>query len=165
MKEPLAWYIAGPLLGLMVPLLLILKEKQFGISSSYQYLLSVLPTRISYFNYDRRQDQWQVFFAIGLILSGFVAIQFFGFTDTFVKDILPMKKYAVQASTIYDIKNTVQFFIGGILVGFGARYANGCTAGHCIMGCSQFALSSILATICFFVGGLIGSYFVVPQLF
>jgi hypothetical protein len=91
MNEPLPWYVAGPLLGLMVPLLLILKEKQFGISSSYQYLLSLLSTRISYFNYDRRQDQWQVFFAIGLILSGFVAIQFFGFTDTFVKDILPMR--------------------------------------------------------------------------
>ena len=163
MNEPLSWYIAGPLLGLMVPLLLVLKEKQFGISSSYHYILSLLPTRISYFNYDRRQDQWQVFFAIGLILSGFVAIQFFGFSDAFV--VLPMKKYTVQASNIYQLNNAVEFFIGGILVGFGARYANGCTAGHCIMGCSQFALSSILATICFFIGGLIGSYFVVPQLF
>jgi uncharacterized membrane protein YedE/YeeE len=163
MKEPLAWYIAGPLLGLMVPLLLILREKQFGISSSYRYLLSFLPSKISYFNYDRRADQWQLFFALGLILSGFAAIQFFGFSDAV--SALPLKKYQIQASEIYEVKNAVQFLIGGILVGFGARYANGCTAGHCIMGVSQFALSSIIATICFFIGGLIGSFFVVPGIF
>jgi hypothetical protein len=163
MKEPLAWYIAGPLLGLMVPLLLILKEKQFGISSSYRYLLSFLPSKISYFNYDRRADQWQLFFALGLIFSGFAAIQFFGFSDAMVE--LPSKKYEIQYTEIFDISNALQFFVGGILVGFGARYANGCTAGHCIMGVSQFALSSIIATICFFIGGLIGSFFVVPGIF
>lgn len=163
MKEPLAWYIAGPLLGLMVPLLLILKEKQFGISSSYRYILSFLPTRISYFKYDRQADHWQVIFALGLVLSGLAAIQLFGISDTLLE--LPLKKYEIQYAALFELKNGVQFFLGGILVGFGARYANGCTAGHCIMGVSQFALSSILATICFFIGGLIGSYFVVPHIF
>jgi uncharacterized membrane protein YedE/YeeE len=66
---------------------------------------------------------------------------------------------------IYDVKNGLQFFLGGILVGFGARYANGCSAGHCIMGVSQFATSSILATVSFFIGGLIGSFFINPLIF
>ncbi len=163
MKEPLAWYIAGPLIGLIVPALLILREKQFGISSSYRYILSFIPTKINYFNYHREQDQWQLHFAIGLVLSAFAATQLFGFSDAFIS--LPIKKYEIVAQSIYDVKNALQFFIGGILVGFGARYANGCTAGHCIMGVSQFALSSILATIAFFVGGLIGSLLIVPAIY
>jgi uncharacterized membrane protein YedE/YeeE len=163
MKEPLEWYIAGPLLGLMVPLLLILREKQFGISSSYRYILSFIPSKINYFKYERQADQWQLIFAFGLILSGFAAIQLFGFSDALID--LPLKKYELQYAELFELKNGLQFFIGGILVGFGSRYANGCTAGHCIMGVSQFALSSILATICFFIGGMIGSYFVVPQIF
>jgi len=163
MKEPLAWYIAGPLLGLMVPLLLILREKQFGISSSYRYILSFIPGKIDYFNYERRADQWQLIFSFGLILSGFAAIQLFGISHALIE--LPLKKYEIQYAELFQIKNGLQFFVGGILVGFGARYANGCTAGHCIMGVSQFALSSILATICFFIGGLIGSFFVVPHIF
>jgi len=163
MKEPLAWYIAGPLLGLMVPILLILREKQFGISSSYRYILSFIPSKIDYFNYERRADQWQLIFLFGLILSGFATIQLFGISDALIE--LPLKKYEIQYSDLFQMKNGLQFFVGGILVGFGARYANGCTAGHCIMGVSQFALSSILATICFFIGGLIGSFFVVPHIF
>jgi uncharacterized membrane protein YedE/YeeE len=163
MKEPLAWYIAGPLIGLIVPALLILREKQFGISSSYRYILSFIPSKISYFNYKREQDQWQLHFAIGLVLSALAATQLFGFSDAFIS--LPIKKYEIVAQSIYDVKNALQFFIGGILVGFGARYANGCTAGHCIMGVSQFALSSILATIAFFVGGLIGSLLIVPAIY
>lgn len=163
MKEPLAWYIAGPLLGLMVPLLLILREKQFGISSSYRYILSFIPIKIDYFKYERKTDQWQLIFSFGLILSGLAAIQLFGISDALVE--LPLKKYEIQYVELFEIKNGLQFFFGGILVGFGARYANGCTAGHCIMGVSQFALSSILATICFFIGGLIGSFLVVPHIF
>ena len=163
MKEPLAWYIAGPLIGLIVPALLILREKQFGISSSYRYALSFIPSKISYFNYQREQDQWQLHFAIGLVLSALAATQLFGFSDAFIS--LPTKKYEIVAQSIYDVNNAFQFFIGGMLVGFGARYANGCTAGHCIMGVSQFALSSILASIAFFVGGLIGSLLIVPAIY
>ena len=69
-NEPLAWYIAGPLIGLIVPLLLLLKEKQFGISSTYRFLISSFTKKIGYFNYNREQDAWQVYFAIGLVLTG-----------------------------------------------------------------------------------------------
>lgn len=164
MNNPLPWFISGPLIGLMVPALLILREKQLGVSSSYRFLGGVVLPKIGYFNYDKDQDRWQIQFVIGLILSGFAATQLFGMT-TDVNIILPEHDYEKVAKTIYDSKNAVQFFLGGLLVGFGARYANGCTAGHCIMGVSQFAWSSILATIAFFIGGLIGSYFINPFIY
>jgi len=163
MNSPLPWFIAGPLIGLIVPALLFLREKQFGISSSYRFMGGVLLPKIKYFNYNKDADRWQLQFAIGLILSGLVAGQFFNGFDAVIVD--PTEDYQKIALNIYDIKNALQFFIGGILVGFGARYANGCTAGHCIMGVSQFAFSSILATIAFFIGGLIGSFFINPYIF
>ncbi len=163
MNTPLAWYFAGPLIGLMVPILLILREKQLGISSSYRFVGATLLPKLKYFNYSKNQDRWQIHFALGLVLSGFAAFQLFGAFDEVV--IQPILDYEKAAVTIYDVKNGLQFFLGGILVGFGARYANGCTAGHCIMGVSQFATSSIIATISFFVGGLIGSLFINPILF
>jgi uncharacterized membrane protein YedE/YeeE len=164
MSQPLPWFIAGPLIGLIVPALLLLREKQFGISSSYRFVGAVLLPKISYFNYNKDQDRWQFQFAIGLILSGLAATQLFGVTSE-VNKILPQFDYEETAKTIYDSGNILQFFLGGVLVGFGSRYANGCTAGHCIMGVSQFALSSILATVAFFIGGLLGSHFINPLIF
>lgn len=160
METPLAWYIAGPLLGLMVPLLLILREKQFGISSSYRYLWSLALPGINYFNYDKKQDQWQFNFALGLILSGLLATQFIDLAvSEFTYD------YQKIAHSVYELDKAWIYLVGGIFVGFGARYANGCTAGHCIMGVSQFAKSSILATVAFFIGGLIATYFINPFIF
>lgn len=150
----LPWYIAGPLIGLMVPVLLLLTNKQLGVSSSFRALLSFAVPNVPYFKYDRRSDFWQLWFALGLILS---AIAHFNFLE-----------FVPKASVGYDpyqLTNSIQFALGGVLVGFGARYANGCTAGHCIMGNAQFAVSSMITTIGFFVGGLIATHFFVPLIF
>jgi uncharacterized membrane protein YedE/YeeE len=159
-KEPLAWYIAGPLIGLIVPLLLLLREKQFGISSSYRFLISRLTKKPSYFNYDGSQDAWQFQFAIGLIAVGvFYAVT--GGERFFYNPEL----FSAFPVDFYHIENWPIFLTGGILVGFGARYSNGCTAGHCIMGMSQLSPASFLATIGFFIGGLIVAHFINPFLF
>jgi len=163
MTSPLPWFIAGPLIGLIVPALLVLREKQFGISSSYRFLGGVLLPKLKYFNYNKDSDRWQIQFAIGLVFSGFAVSHIFESVDQLTTE--PVHQYEKIAVSIYDIKNGLQLFLGGILVGFGARYANGCTAGHCIMGVSQFASSSIIATIAFFVGGLIGSFLIIPYIF
>lgn len=162
MNEPLAWYIAGPLIGSIVPLLLLLREKQFGISSSYRYLGSLILPRLEYFRYEKSQDKWQFHFALGLILSGLFSV-FVLQSDFTVNDTLT--DYGKTASTIYSTKNIIEFFTAGIFLGFGARYANGCTAGHCIMGVSLFSKASLLATAAFFAGGLITSFFIIPNLF
>lgn len=163
MKSPLAWYIAGPLIGLIVPLLLILKEKQFGISSSYRYLGSKLFKKVNYFNYKSESDAWQFQFAIGLILAGIIIPQLIDVEV--ITSLEANTSYGLIFEKIYSSQNILYFFLGGIFVGFGSRYANGCTAGHCIMGVSQFSVSSIVSTVCFFIGGLFVSYIVIPFLF
>lgn len=163
MKSPLAWYIAGPLIGLIVPLLLILKEKQFGISSSYRFLGSKLFKKVNYFNYKSESDVWQFQFAIGLILAGLIIPQLIDVEA--ITSLEANTSYGLIFEKIYSSSNILYFFLGGIFVGFGSRYANGCTAGHCIMGVSQFSVSSIVSTVCFFIGGLFVSYIVIPFLF
>lgn len=155
----LPWYIAGPLLGLTVPLLLILREKQLGISSSLKYVSSFIVNKVPFFNYERKKDLWQVHFVIGVIGS---AILFNSLDLISVPEINSDEVYVQHIDSIYNINNWLLFLIGGVFVGFGARYANGCTAGHCIMGISQFSLSSVITTVCFFIGGMIAVHFVLP---
>jgi uncharacterized membrane protein YedE/YeeE len=159
-KEPLAWYIAGPLIGLIVPLLLIFREKQFGISSTYRYLISIIFKKPNYFNYNNTNDLYQIHFILGLIGIGF----FYYFTQdsNFFYNENLKNEFPID---FYTIQNWWIFLIGGIFIGFGSRYSNGCTAGHCIMGLSQFSFASLLATIGFFVGGLFVAHFINPNLF
>ncbi len=158
--EPLAWYIAGPLIGITVPLLLILREKQLGVSSSFRVLGAFVLPKVDYFKYDRNKDFWQLYLAAGIILASVVLFNFTGI------GVPPEYNTSGEASIqAYDISYLPAFFVGAISVGFGARYANGCTAGHCIMGNSQFAVSSLLSTVFFFVGGLVATHFIVPLIF
>jgi hypothetical protein len=163
MEEVLPWYIAGPLIGLIVPVLILLREKQFGVSSSYRYIGSKLFKSIDYFKGNSRGDKWQFQFAVGLVLAGIYSL----YSGVIQVDAVVNEptKYSQIANTIYSDKNILYFFFGGIFVGFGARYANGCTAGHCIMGISQFSISSLVATVCFFIGGMIASYVLIPFIF
>jgi uncharacterized membrane protein YedE/YeeE len=154
--EPLAWYIAGPLIGLIVPILLLLKEKQFGISSSYRFIWAKINKKQEYFNYNEESDRWQFHFVLGLILTGLIYSSF-GYNSNHISTTTLNSHL-----NFYTLNNWIIFLVGGIFIGFGSRYANGCTAGHCIMGLSQFSLASLIATIAFFVGGIIATYIILP---
>jgi uncharacterized protein len=155
MNQPvLPWYIAGPLIGLMVPILLLLTNKQLGISSSFRALLSFAAPSVPYFKYDRKADYWQLWFVLGLILASVTHFE-----------LLSFEPKAASSFNPYQVLYVVQFALGGILVGFGARYANGCTAGHCIMGNAQFSVASMISTLGFFIGGLLTTHFVIPHIF
>lgn len=158
----LPWYIAGPLIGLIVPALLILRGKQFGISSSFRVLGSWIFPRLAYFRYPREKDLWQVHFVLGIAL---VSVAIFYFVDLPQPEASTKMGYGAQAESIYELASWPLFVLGGLLVGFGARYADGCTAGHCIMGNAQFSIASLLTTLAFFAGGLIATYFVLPYFF
>ena len=160
--EPLAWYIAGPLIGLFVPLLLILRGKQLGTSSSLRAIGAQLVPNWSYFNYEWRKDTWQLEFALGVIIISF---SLFFWTDMGTPIIDAETVYGEMAKDIYQVENAALFFFGAVLIGFGARYADGCTAGHCIMGNSQWAASSAITTVFFFIGGLITTHYIIPNLF
>ena len=145
------WYIAGPLLGLFVPALLYIGNKQFGLSTSLESICySVLPggKRVLK-DFISSANLWRVFFVGGIVIGAYIADNFLTHTPN---SFLPMEYFSNAGM--------LKVFIGGILVGFGTRYANGCTSGHSIFGLSIMSSSSLRATISFFAGGLIYTWLI-----
>ena len=148
--EPWPWYIGGPLIGLTVPLLLILAGKTFGISSSFRHLGSMCSpgTGIEYLGEnDWRKEAWNLFFVAGILIGSALAMY-----------ALSGVSFPLLPEHYHGWKGAAALFVGGILVGFGTRYADGCTSVHSIMGMANLKWSSLVATICFFIGGLIVTF-------
>jgi uncharacterized membrane protein YedE/YeeE len=144
--QPWPWYVSCPLIGLTIPMLLLVGGKNLGISSSFRHICAaVLPnTRLEYLKQDDwRKQSWNLFFVAGLALGGFAATRLLSVT---VLPLLP-KGY-------HTLAGALQLLGGGFLVGFGTRYASGCTSGHSIMGLSNLQKASLVATLSFFAGGL-----------
>ena len=178
LKQPWAWYVAGPLIGLMVPLLLILGNRTFGISSSLRHICAAcMPAKIPFFTYEWKKEAWNLFFAAGIILGAFIGATFlsnpnpvninpklvaelsqYGITEQ--HSLLPEQLFNWQQ--LFTIKGLFFMVFGGFLVGFGTRYAGGCTSGHAIMGLSNLQLPSLIATISFMAGGFIMANLILP---
>ena len=180
--QPWPWYVSGPLIGLMVPLLLLGGNKAFGISSSLRHVCaSILPdTKIKYFQYDWRKEIWSFVFAAGVILGALIthlfltgeeaialnpdtvaALKELGIQD--FSGMMPKEVFSWEA--LGTGRGLLMIVVGGFMVGFGARYAGGCTSGHAIMGLSRLSLGSLVAVIGFFIGGLVMTHLVYPLIF
>ena len=179
LQQPWPWYIAGPLIGLTVPALLILGNKNFGISSSLRHVCAAcIPANIEYFKYDWKKEIWNLFFVLGIMIGGFLAAYYFhNQSDIIVSQSLKaeLQTYGIQDysnaliptdivnwASVFTFKGFIILVIGGFLVGFGTRYAGGCTSGHSIMGISAMNWASLLATICFMIGGFFTANWVLP---
>ncbi|MCC7028851.1 MAG: YeeE/YedE family protein [Chitinophagaceae bacterium] len=178
LKQPWAWYVAGPLIGLIVPALLILGNKAFGISSSLRHICaSCIPANIPFFKYEWKKEIWNLFFVGGILLGGMIAVTFLANTNTQIIDprlaaelasyglhdysqLVPAELINLQS--VFTVKGSLLMIGGGLLVGFGTRYAGGCTSGHAIMGLSNLQWPSLIATICFMCGGFIMANFILP---
>lgn len=147
--DNLNWLVYGILIGLFVPIILFLGNKQFGISSAMQNICSVIiPKTKTFFSEDElKNNSWKIYFVIGIVIGGLLA-----------SNVFEESSISYLPDHYYSLSGIVTLFLGGILVGFGTRYANGCTSGHSITGLSLLKLSSLLATISFFVGGLIYTF-------
>lgn len=147
----LDWLLYGILIGLFVPIILLLGNKQFGISSAMQNVCSVIipKTKAIFSKEELKENSWKLYFVIGIVIGGLLATNLFNMSNV---HFLPQKYYSLEG--------IITLLLGGILVGFGTRYANGCTSGHSITGLSMLKLSSLLATISFFVGGLIYTFII-----
>lgn len=146
MTQPWPWWLSGILIGLTVPLLYLLAGKAFGISTSLQEIGAVCApnSKMEYLSkFDRKANAWTVVFAVGIGIGSFVATHFMG-ADT--APFLP--------ESFSSVGGAIKLLVGGFLVGFGTRYAGGCTSGHSITGIANFNWPSLVATIFFFVGGL-----------
>jgi uncharacterized membrane protein YedE/YeeE len=84
----------------------------------------------------------------------------FGITD--FSNMVPTQLFSW--GNVLSLKGFFFFGVGGFLVGFGTRYAGGCTSGHSISGLSNLQWPSLVATICFMVGGFISANLIVPFL-
>lgn len=143
------WYVAGPLIGLFVPLFLLVGNKLFGISSSFDHIcdLSMHKSLKNKINFNAAKDGWKLYFLLGVVLGAIISTNLLSYEDVL---FLPPNYYSPTG--------LVKLFLGGLLVGFGTRYAGGCTSGHSITGISILNSASIKATIAFFVGGLVYTY-------
>jgi uncharacterized membrane protein YedE/YeeE len=178
--QPWPWYVAGLIIGLIVPALLILGNKHFGISSNLRHICAAcFPADIKFFKYDWKKEIWNFYFVGGILVGGFIAAQFlsngqdilvnpklveelsnYGISD--YSKIVPVDLFTLDK--LFTLKGFIMMVGGGFLVGFGTRYAGGCTSGHAIMGLSNLQWPSLVATICFMVGGFIMANFILPYL-
>lgn len=180
LKQPWPWYIAGPLIGLTVPALLILGNKSFGISASLRHICAAcIPANITFFRYDWKKETWNLFFVLGIFFGGVIAINLIpnpnpivvnpklaselaGYGINNYQNLIPTD--VMSWSSLFTLRGFVLMVIGGFLVGFGTRYAGGCTSGHSIMGLSNLQWPSLVATFCFMIGGFIMANLILPYI-
>jgi len=180
--QPWPWYVAGPLIALSM-FLMFYFGKKFGVSSNLETLCSIAGAGklVDFFKFDWRKNKWNLAFVFGLIIGGFIANQWLtpdqsialnpktvenlaeiGFENAGAT-YLPDEIFSMDA--LFSVKGFLILIGAGVLVGFGSRYAGGCTSGHGIVGLSMMATESYIAVAGFFIGGLIMTWLILPYLF
>jgi uncharacterized membrane protein YedE/YeeE len=177
-----AWYISGFLIGCIM-LLLIYFGKTFGMSSNLRSLCTIAGAGkfSDFFQFDWKAQRWNLVVVLGAMIGGFVAVHYMGdasnvylgpkTTEELAKlgfgapdgKLAPDVMFGNEA--FHSPKMMALLIIGGILIGFGSRYAGGCTSGHAIQGLSNLQIPSLKAVIGFFVGGLIMVWLLYPLIF
>ncbi len=149
LARPWPWYVAGPLIGLFVPALLLLGGREFGVSAAFRHMCAAaLPGKAAFFRYDwRKTGLWNLAFVLGIALGGLACA-----LDTGAA-LSPF-----DLGSLGTLRGFACVVVGSFLVGFGARYAGGCTSGHAITGLACFELSSLVAVLGFFAGGLASTH-------
>jgi uncharacterized membrane protein YedE/YeeE len=179
--EPWPWYTSGIVIGVVMVLLLFF-GKSFGFSANLRTMCSIAGAgnKVSFFNFDWRKQTWNLVFLLGSIGGGYIANTFMSdgnpveISEATVSDLEELGIAApdgMQPSEIFSwefassIKGILFLVFGGFLVGFGARYAGGCTSGHAISGISDLQVPSMIAVVGFFIGGLIMTHLLLPLIF
>ena len=180
--DPWPWYISGPLIALIMFTLLYF-GRTFGMSSNLRTMCSIggAGKHAQFFDFDWKSQRWNLVVVLGAIAGGFIAHNFLSnpinidISENTVTDLktlgfnnigqslLPPELFSWDA--VFSIKGLLILVVGGFLVGFGTRYAGGCTSGHAITGLSSLQLPSLIAVVGFFIGGLIMIHFIYPILF
>ncbi len=180
--NPWPWYVTGPLIAVTM-LILILFGKTFGMSSNLRTLCTIggAGKYADFFKFDWKTQKWNLTVVLGTMIGGFIAanllsndstmalseatiadLQALGFSNIGAT-LLPQELFSLE--NIFTFKSLSILIISGFLVGFGTRYAGGCTSGHAITGLSNLQLPSLVAVIGFFVGGLFMIYILFPLIF
>jgi uncharacterized membrane protein YedE/YeeE len=176
------WYISGFIIAIIM-LTLNYFGKVFGMSSNLRSMCSIAGAGkyVSFFDYDWKAQRWNLLVIVGAMLGGYVAVHFMSDPSNVAlnpKTIAQLSQMGIDApngklvpnalfgeATFQSPKIIAILIVGGILIGFGSRYAGGCTSGHAISGMSNLQIQSLKAVIGFFLGGLVMSHFILPLLF
>lgn len=180
--QPWPWYVAGPIISLCMYLMFFFGKK-FGVSSNLETVCAMggAGKMVDFFKFDWRKNKWNLVFVLGLILGGFIASQWLTISDAValnpqtINDLteigiynagesyLPNQIFSMDA--LFTLKGFFILITAGILVGFGSRYAGGCTSGHGIVGLSNLSLESFIAVGGFFIGGIFMTWILLPLIF
>lgn len=181
LKQPWPWYTSGAAIAFIMVLLLYF-GKSFGVSSNLRTICTIAGAgkKVKFFDFDWRTQKWNLLFIFGAVLGGVISStmlkndQPLQLAETTIADLKsigltfdgnfnPSQLFSVDA--ILSIKGFLILLVGGVLVGFGSRYAGGCTSGHAISGLTNMQLPSLIAVAGFFIGGLATTYLILPHLF
>jgi uncharacterized membrane protein YedE/YeeE len=177
LTSPWPWYVTGPVIGITVPLLLLIGNKRLGISSTLRQVCAACVPGPTFKGFDWKKDSWNLLFAGGVLVGGFLGgvafenpapVAIAKSTEEYLSTfgianhggLMPVELFTF--ASLGTLKGFTLMIAGGFLVGFGTRYAGGCTSGHGILGLSALQWPSLVATCSFFLGGILFSYFVLP---
>lgn len=184
-SQPWPWWVAGPMIALIM-FLLIKFGKEFGISNNFRVICAAegAGEYSDFFRFDWQSQGWNLLVALGAMFGGYVASHYFAGTEgnvahigpatlseleklgmTFPDGRVPLVPAFYGWEYLFTLQGILVIVVGGFLVGFGARYAGGCTSGHAISGMSALQLGSLYAVIGFFAGGLLMTHFLFPLIF
>jgi uncharacterized membrane protein YedE/YeeE len=176
-----SWWFSGTMIAAIMFFLLYFGQS-FGFSANLRTICSAagLGKKTKFFDFNWKTQIWNLVFLIGAIIGGFIAKQFLSsdlpveISQATINDLSklgiaapvslqPAELFGLDA--ILTIKGFLVLAFGGLLVGFGSRYAGGCTSGHAISGLSDLQLPSLIAVVGFFIGGLIMTFLILPLIF
>ncbi len=178
---PWPWYFSGFLIACIMFVLLFF-GRTFGFSSNFRTICAACGAgkKTTFFDFDWKEQRWNLLFLVGSVIGGFLATHFLS-NDASLKlsasTIAQLKEVGIEFDGglnpaqifsfdfMFSVRGFLILLLGGFLVGFGSRYAGGCTSGHAITGLSSLQIPSLIAVIGFFIGGLAMTYFILPILF
>lgn len=181
LSQPWPWYVSGPLIALVMFLMLWMGER-FGVSSTLRSYCAIAGAgkNSAFFDFDWKKQRWNIVFVIGAIIGGFISGTFLdnpeplNLSQATIKDLEGLgiafdgslaPESLFSWSALSSLKSIVVLVVGGFFIGFGARWAGGCTSGHAISGLSNLQLPSLIAVIGFFIGGLLMTFLIMPLIF
>ncbi len=185
-SQPWHWSVSGAMIALVMFLLLWFGG-EFGVSGNLRTLCAIggAGKNCSFFDFNWRGQLWNLTFVGGAVIGGFIASHYLQSTDpvnisestrVYLESVgvhtpvtleegagfVPEEVFALD--NFFTVKSLIIIVIGGFLVGFGTRWAGGCTSGHAISGLANLQLPSLIAVIGFFIGGLLMTFFILPHI-
>ncbi|MBL7893893.1 MAG: YeeE/YedE family protein [Bacteroidia bacterium] len=177
-QQPWPWYVSGTIIAAIM-FVLIFFGQSFGFSANLRTICAAAGggKKVKFFDFNWKSQLWNLVFLVGAIIGGFIAAQFLSngepvkISESTISDLAklgiaaptsaqPNELFSLDA--VFSVKGFLILALGGIMVGFGSRYAGGCTSGHAISGLSDLQVPSLIAVIGFFAGGLLMTFVLLP---